>query len=60
MNRRVVTLVGAIVALLGLVWFLQGVGALPGSLMSGSQFWEIAGAITVIVGLVIVAFGLRS
>jgi hypothetical protein len=42
--------IGAIIFLLGLVWFLQGVGVLPGSVMSGSQFWAVAGGITAIVG----------
>jgi len=59
MNRRVISLIGAIIVLFGLVWFLQGASVLPGSVMTGSQFWEIAGAVTVIVGIVIIAFGLK-
>ena len=59
MNRRVIPIVGVIIALFGLVWFLQGASILPGSVMSGSQFWEIAGALTLIVGIVITAFGLK-
>jgi uncharacterized membrane-anchored protein YitT (DUF2179 family) len=60
MKRRAFTIVGAVIALFGLVWFLQGAGMLPGSAMSGSQFWEIAGAITFIVGLVIITYSLRT
>jgi hypothetical protein len=52
-------LLGVIVALLGLVWLLQGASVLPGSVMSGSQFWEVAGAIVFIVGIVIVAVSVR-
>ena len=59
MKRRVFSIVGAIMALFGLVWLLQGAGILPGSAMSGSQFWEIAGAITFIVGLVIIPYSLK-
>ncbi|MGA2461502.1 MAG: hypothetical protein ABSF82_08800 [Candidatus Bathyarchaeia archaeon] len=59
MKRRAFSIVGAIIALFGLVWFLQGVGVLPGSVMSGSQFWEVAGAVTFIVGLVIITYCLR-
>ena len=33
----------AIVALVGLMWVLQGVGALPGSFMSGDAVWAVAG-----------------
>ena len=60
MNRRVISIVGAIIALIGLVWFLQGASILPGSVMSGSQFWEIAGALTLIVGIVISAISLKG
>jgi uncharacterized membrane-anchored protein YitT (DUF2179 family) len=60
MKRRAFSIVGAIIALFGLVWFLQGADILPGSAMSGSQFWEIAGATTFIVGLVIITYSLRT
>jgi hypothetical protein len=50
--------VGAVISLLGLVWLLQGIGVLPGSFMTGSQFWAMAGAFALIVGLIIVAMGL--
>jgi len=60
MNRRLFSIVGAIIALFGLVWFLQGASILPGSVMTGSQFWEVAGALTLIVGIVITAFSLKS
>ena len=33
----------AITALVGLVWLLQGVGVLPGSIMSGDPFWAVVG-----------------
>ena len=60
MKRRVFSIVGAIIALFGLVWFLQGAGLLPGSVMSGSQFWEVAGAITFVIGLLITGYCLRK
>jgi len=60
MKRRAFSIGGAIIALFGLVWFLQGVGILPGSFMSGSQFWEMAGAVTFIIGLVIMVYCLRT
>ena len=62
-------LVGVIVALLGLLWFLQDAGILRlcpvlcvmdcECLMSGSQFWEATGAIVTIVGILIVGVSVR-
>jgi len=60
MKRRIFSIVGAIIAFFGLVWFLQGAGVLPGSVMSGSQFWEIAGAATFIIGIAIVAYCMKK
>jgi uncharacterized membrane-anchored protein YitT (DUF2179 family) len=60
MRRRVLSIVGAIIAFFGLVWFLQGADILPGSVMTGSQFWEIAGILAFIVGIVIVAYSLKT
>ena len=60
MKRRAFSIVGAIIALFGLIWLLQGAGILPGSAMSGSKFWEIAGAITFIAGLVIIPYSLKT
>ena len=60
MKRRAFSIVGAIIVLFGLVWFLQGVDVLPGSVMSGSQFWEITGAVTLIIGLIVITYCLRA
>ena len=46
-------------ALVGLVWLLQGVGILPGSFMTGQSFWAVMGAIFLIVGGLLVFTGLR-
>jgi hypothetical protein len=35
--------VAVLIALVGLVWALQGAGVLPGSFMSGDRFWLLAG-----------------
>jgi uncharacterized membrane-anchored protein YitT (DUF2179 family) len=60
MKRRLFSIVGIVIAFFGLVWFLQGAGFLPGSVMTGSQFWETAGAITFIIGLFIIAYCSRK
>jgi hypothetical protein len=52
-------IVGGLVTLMGIVWFLQGVNILPGSqLMSGQPQWALYGGIAVIIGiaLLVVAF----
>ncbi len=43
-------MVAAVAALVGLVWTLQGVGALPGSFMTGDMLWAWLG-----LGLIAVA-----
>lgn len=43
----------ALFALVGLVWIGQGIGAIGGSVMTGSPFWAVVGT-----GLVIVAVGI--
>lgn len=41
---------GAVMFLAGVVWFLQGVRVIPGSFMTGSTRWAIIGAILIIAG----------
>jgi hypothetical protein len=43
----------------GIVWTLQGLAVLPGSVMSGVTFWAIVGPIVAIVGLVLLVLGIR-
>jgi hypothetical protein len=39
-----------VLLLVGLVWLGQGLGLLPGSVMSGSSFWAAVGAALVLGG----------
>ena len=48
--RYVLIIVGGLVALVGAVWLLQGIGILPGSFMTGQAFWAVMGAICLVVG----------
>ena len=50
---------GALIALLGVIFTLQGVGALGGSVMSGVTFWAVAGPVIALAGLVLAVIGLR-
>ena len=48
--RWVLAIVGGLMAIMGGVWTLQGVGILPGSFMTGQTFWAVAGLLTLAVG----------
>jgi hypothetical protein len=49
---------GVLLAAVGLVWTLQGVGVLQGSVMTGSSLWATIGPIVLIVGIVLIIVGL--
>ena len=58
---RSVTLVvtGVVVAILGIVFALQGIGVLKGSSMSDTTTWSIAGPLIALVGAAIAWSGSR-
>ena len=43
----------ALFALVGLVWIGQGVGLIGGSVMTGSPFWAIVGAVLLVIATMI-------
>jgi hypothetical protein len=59
MRRTGLIALGIIVALVGLLFTLQGVGVLQGSAMSGTAFWSIAGPVIILAGLVLALLGMR-
>jgi hypothetical protein len=59
MARNTLIAVGAILILVGGVWFLQGIGVLGGSGMSGETLWAVVGPIVALVGLGALGVGLR-
>lgn len=58
--RSVVVIVGLVVALFGLLFTLQGLGAVSGSPMSNTTTWSVLGPIIAIVGIVIAFAGWRG
>jgi len=50
MRSRLV--VGALLCVVGGVWFLQGIGVLKGSFMTDQGFWTL-------IGVILWAYGLR-
>lgn len=49
---------GALMIVVGGVWTLQGVGVLPGSVMSGVALWAILGPIVALAGLGLLVWGI--
>jgi hypothetical protein len=57
--KLVLNILGGLIFLAGLVWFLQGINILPGSYMTGDPQWAINGAIMMAVALVLFYFANR-
>ena len=60
MRRVVLVGVGFLLPLAGVVFTLQGVGVLGGSVMSRVNFWAVAGPAIALVGLILAVIGLRD
>ena len=60
MTNRVVAVIGIVVAIVGGVFTLQGIGVLGGSFMSGSGVWAVIGIVLVIAGITVYARGTRA
>jgi hypothetical protein len=54
------TVIGVLLTLIGVVWFLQGINLLGGSSMTGQSQWTIIGVITAVVGLGLLAYAQRT
>jgi hypothetical protein len=54
--KIILSIIGILLALMGLVWFLQGINVLPGSVMTGQIQWAIYGAIAVVAGIGLLVF----
>ena len=59
MANRVLVAAGVVVAVVGAVFTLQGIGVLGGSFMSGSATWAVIGIGLVAVGLTVCARATR-
>ncbi len=54
--RLLWTVIGAMVTVAGIVFFVQGIGILMGSFMSGQLPWAIFGAILILVGIGLILY----
>lgn len=59
MRKAMMVVSGAVITVLGVVFSLQGFGALKGSSMSNTTSWSVAGPIIVVVGLGVMWWGAR-
>ena len=50
--------VGALITIAGIVFTLQGLGYVGGSVMSGVTFWAVAGPVIALAGIALAAVGL--
>lgn len=57
--RITLNILGAVLVLLGAIWFLQGINVLPGSFMTGQTKWAVRGGIAAIVGIGVLLWGNR-
>ncbi|HTK49443.1 MAG TPA: hypothetical protein VL328_15800 [Gemmatimonadaceae bacterium] len=57
--RILMIVAGALLELVGAVWFLQGINVLPGSFMTGQMQWAVYGAIAFVVGTTLLVLGIR-
>ena len=51
---------GAVLILVGMVWFFQGINVLLGSFMSGNSLYTVLGGVLVVVGSLMLYFSNRS
>jgi uncharacterized membrane protein HdeD (DUF308 family) len=57
---KLLNMVGGLAVFFGAVWILQGVNILPGSFMTGQIKWAVYGAITLVVGVVLLIVAKRE
>jgi hypothetical protein len=60
MRKPTLVVAGVIVALLGLLFTLQGAGVIKGSAMSGTTFWTVVGPIIILIGSAVASVGVRG
>ena len=53
-------IVGALLVVVGTIWFFQGLGSIGGSFMTDVPFWSFAGVAVAVVGVVLLVRGLRA
>jgi hypothetical protein len=59
-NMRItLNIVGALLVIMGCIWFLQGINVLPGSFMTGQTKWAVYGGLSAIAGACLLLWNKR-
>jgi len=59
MKNSLLIAAGAVITVAGVIFALQGLGYIGGSVMTGVTFWAVAGPLIALAGIAVAAFGLR-
>jgi hypothetical protein len=57
--KLLLTVVGVLAIIIGGIWFLQGIGILPGSFMTGQVQWAVYGAVVAVFGVGVLIWARR-
>jgi hypothetical protein len=57
-TRVLLVVVGALIAVAGIIFTLQGLGYVNGSFMTGATVWAVIGPVIAVAGLSLMGFGL--
>jgi hypothetical protein len=60
MKRGLLVGAGILLTVAGIVFALQGLGAIGGSVMSGVTFWAVVGPLIALAGIATAVFGVRG
>jgi len=52
-RRRYRAAIGVLLVVVGLLWTLQGLGIVGGSLMTGVTFWAFVGPVVAVIGVLV-------
>ncbi len=58
--KILVSIIGVLLIILGIIWFFQGINVLPGSFMTGHPIWAVLGVIAIIIGVVLLVVANRK
>jgi hypothetical protein len=50
LSRKLLQILAVLIALIGIVWFGQGIGMIHGSVMTDDGKWAVIGVIMIVVG----------
>jgi hypothetical protein len=59
MKNSLLIAAGAVITVAGVIFTLQGLGYIGGSVMTGVTFWAVAGPLIALAGIAMALFGLR-